>query len=52
MEKARFCSQHCKGVWLAKDEKIPKIPVMKGANHPQWKGGNVIKKCEECGKEV
>ena len=51
MEKARFCSQHCKGVWLAKDEKIPKIPVMKGANHPQWKGGNVIKKCEECGKE-
>jgi endogenous inhibitor of DNA gyrase (YacG/DUF329 family) len=51
MEKARFCSQHCKGVWLAKNGFLPKLPVMTGFNHPQWKGGDVIKKCEECGKE-
>jgi len=50
-EKARFCSQHCKGIWLAKHEKIQPPPVMTGANHPRWKGGDLIKKCEVCGKE-
>jgi endogenous inhibitor of DNA gyrase (YacG/DUF329 family) len=49
--KARFCSQHCTGIWLAKHGKLPKPPVLTGANHPRWKGGNVIKKCEECEKE-
>ena len=48
-EKARFCSQHCKGIWLAKHEKIQPPPVMTGTNHPRWKGGDLIKnaKCAE-----
>ena len=52
MKTARFCSQHCKGVWLAKKGLLPKPPVMFGENHPQWKGGDVIKKCEECGRSL
>jgi endogenous inhibitor of DNA gyrase (YacG/DUF329 family) len=48
---ARFCSQHCKGIWLAKMKLLPKLPILTGANHPQWKGGAGIKKCEECGIE-
>ena len=39
METARFCSQHCKGIWLAKMGLLPKLPIMTGANHPQWTGG-------------
>jgi endogenous inhibitor of DNA gyrase (YacG/DUF329 family) len=50
-KKARFCSPACKGTWMAENGLLPKLPVMIGANHPQWKGGDVTKKCEECGKE-
>jgi len=50
-KSARFCSRRCKGLWLAKMDLLPKLPIMTGANHPQWKGGEVTKKCEECGRE-
>lgn len=50
-ETARFCSHHCKGIWRAKNGLITNPPVMTGANHPGWKGGDITKKCEECGTE-
>jgi Zn-finger nucleic acid-binding protein len=50
-DTARFCSPRCKGLWLAKSGLIAKAPIIKGENHPQWKGGEVTKKCQECGKE-
>jgi endogenous inhibitor of DNA gyrase (YacG/DUF329 family) len=56
-ETARFCSTACKGKWMSKNlvgERNPsygKPGKITGSNHPQWKGGDVIKKCEECGKE-
>lgn len=56
-ETARFCSTICKGIWMSETlvgENNPsygKPGKNTGANHPQWKGGDVNKKCEECGKE-
>jgi endogenous inhibitor of DNA gyrase (YacG/DUF329 family) len=51
MGTARFCSSHCKGIWLAKHDKIPKFPHLVGPNHPNWTGGKITKKCEECGED-
>lgn len=38
-----FCSRECMGKWEHEN--------IKGENHPSWKGGNVKKICEVCGKE-
>ena len=57
METARFCSFACKGVWMSKNlvgENNPsyaKPGKITKENHWAWKGGDITKKCEECGTE-
>ncbi len=57
MNKAKFCSLICKAHWMSKNIVGENNPTFgkPGKNtkekHWAWKGGDVTKKCEECGKE-
>lgn len=42
-EKSRFCSIECKAGWQSEN--------LSGKMSPSWRGGDVIKKCKQCGKE-
>ena len=37
--RAKCCSPRCRGLWMAKNGLLPKLPIMTGENHPQWIGG-------------
>jgi len=50
METARFCSQHCKGIWRDKNGLLLELPIMTGANHSQWTGGSEVY-CEKLSLE-
>jgi endogenous inhibitor of DNA gyrase (YacG/DUF329 family) len=39
----KFCSMECKGKWQSENA------VHEKSSH--WSGGNIVKKCQECGKE-
>jgi len=40
--RGRFCSRSCYGQWLSEN--------IRGANHPNWKGGNLERSCLICGR--
>jgi hypothetical protein len=40
-----------KGKKQSKETIEKRASQMRGKNHPAWKGGNIIKKCDECGNE-
>ena len=40
-----------KGKKQSKETIEKRASQMRGEKHPAWKGGNLVKKCEECGKE-
>lgn len=39
----RFCSNECQAIWQKQSDHN------RGANHPNWKGGEVERECRECG---
>jgi very-short-patch-repair endonuclease len=45
----KFCSQNCHNSWVVKHQKGENSPLYQEKS-PNWKGGEIIKNCKECGE--